>query len=451
MKLLINILDPAFLTGIAFIVFIICFLFIGLYHNHDYLIYIIILFTILCGTFIILNNLVTILPTKVDSLEDYIPAGLTVSKIFRLGIASIFDNASHLFEDKYFVYTFFLGLVFAITGDSMLAGAFLSSILGAFTIYFVFHIAKDLFDIKTARLTALLLALSPFYIYIASVIHRETMVLFSITWFFRTCLLYDNTKKTSYLLLSVFVLILVGLLRPAIMLVIIVAFINYMVFFYKVSKRNRHGKVIVSLVKFILVILAILAILGVLSGIINIKSIIDTQLGSGLQYTEMELINKKIGYTSSIASSSYYPVPQHDSLLSIIRYMPLLTVYFLASPFPWQIQKAIHLFALMDSAVLWVVYLLFFLEAKSFFRKNQKWAVILFTYLFFGICTSAIVQTNIGGSQRHRLMFTILMLPFAVHRLVLWWEPKKRQQISERRKFYSGLNANHNPEPNIGI
>jgi hypothetical protein len=115
----------------------------------------------------------------------------------------------------------------------------------------------------------------------------------------------------------------------------------------------------------------------------------------------------------------------------------LLTVYFLGSPFPWQIQKAIHLFALMDSAVLWVIYVLFFLEAKTFLRKNKKWAVILFTYLIFGVCSSGIVQTNVGGSQRHRLMFTILMLPFAVHRLVVLWQPKKREQKHRRLNMFA--------------
>lgn len=427
MKLIIRMLDPHFLTGLVFIVSIIFLLFIGFWRNRDYLIYCIFIFLILCASFILLNGIFKVFPLKVDSIEDYIPAGMTVANNLRAGVTGFVESLPRLIQDKFLAYTFWVGVIFAITGNSLIAASFLSSIFGALTIYMVFHIAKDIYDVRTARLTVLLLAISPFFIFISSVIMRDTMVTFFICWFYRTWLLYDKIPERKYLWLMTFILLATGLLRPPIMFVIIASIMIYKLFFEKRENQSRYFRMLVKYMKVVIVLFGLVLAVATVTKTIDVKAIIQSRLGSGLKYTEMEQINQRISRSES-AGSYYYPVAKHDSPLTILTYLPLLVAYFMASPFPWQVHKMTALFAVMDSAVLWAIYLLFFMEIRSFIKRNKKWAVVLFSYIFLGVCASSIVQANVSAAQRHRIMFTVLILPFAVHRLVSWWYGERQKQ-----------------------
>lgn len=387
--------------------------------------------------FIISNALFKFFPLKVDSVEDYIPAGLSIGKIIRGGVTNFLESWYRLIHDKFLAYTFWVGLIFAITDESIVAASFLSSVFGALIIYMVFHITKDLYDIRTAKWTALLLTLSPFFIFISSVIMRDTMVTFFICWFYRLWLLHDKTPKKRYLWLMTFALLYAGYLRPPIMVVIISSLLTYKLFFEKKEDQSQALRMLIKYAKSGIVVIGFLVLAAYFTGIISIKSIIENRLTSGIKYVEIDEINKRLKGAEE-AKSNYYPVPKHDSPITIIKYMPLLIVYFLASPFPWQVQKATQLLAMFDSMMLWFVYLFFMLEFRSFIKRNKKWAVILFSYFILGICSSSIVQTNVAGSERHRIMFTFLMLPFAVHRLVTWWYGKKRKQRYAMEKFPSG-------------
>ena len=93
---------------------------------------------------------------------------------------------------------------------------------------------------------------------------------------------------------------------------------------------------------------------------------------------------------------------------------PLKTIYFLFSPFPWDIKKSSHLIGFLDSLIyLWLIYLII---------KNIKiiWddpalriiSIILMIYIIaFGLGVS-----NFGTSIRHRVkfvsLFIILSVPF---------------------------------------
>jgi len=440
MKLLIKFLTPEYLTAFVFIISITLFISISLWRSNDIIHRIVLMFLIMCGSIILINGLFDIFPQKIDSIQDFIPTSLKIADMIRSGITNIYVNFGNFLDDKIervFVYTFWVGLIFVITKDSIPAGSFLSSIFGALTIYMIYHIAKDLFDSKTAKLTALLLALSPFYIYMSCVIMRDTMVTFVITLFYRIWLLYDKAPERRYLWLMILTLFLVGLLRPPMMIVILSSILIFKLFFEKRENQSLGTIIFTKYLKIVFVMFGILILGAYFTGAINIKSIMESRLGSSIKYTQMETINNKIEGNSG-AGSFYYPVPKHDSIVSILEYMPLLVVYFIASPFPWQITKATQLAALADSSVIWVICFLFFLEARSFARRNKKWAIILFTYLILGICASSIVQTNMGGSERHRIMFTIFLLPFAAHKILNWRRGKKREHELRGRYLVRG-------------
>jgi 4-amino-4-deoxy-L-arabinose transferase-like glycosyltransferase len=428
MRKLIYIFDPPTFIGLTMILVTLAFLVYMMARKRESYLLIIFIFVSGCSVFIMMNQVFDLIHMRIDSFDDYIPEGFLVADSLRGGPGEAISDFIKFFRTPFFLYTIPLGILFALSQNSFVAGNFLSAIFGALTIYMMYHITKDLFDQKTALLTSLLLAISPFFIFISSVMMRDTMVLFFITWFYRLWLLYEKTPTLKTKLLMIFALLCMGFLRSAIMVVVLGTAMVYKMYFDVQRSRKFFSK----LFRFALVIIGIAGVLLVLSGTVDLKDLKSNPLVSGLKYTSLEGINDKIGKNLD-AGSRYYPVVKNDSMVEVAKNAPLLVLYFMCAPFPWEVVKQLQYFALLDSMILWVVYFLFFLAVPRFYRQNRKWALILFGYIFLGVWAASIVQTNVGGSQRHRIMFTTFILPFAAHQLMYWWSGKKAR-ISAKAK-----------------
>ena len=430
MRKLIYIFDPQTFIGLTMILVTLAFLIHMMVRKRELHLLIIFIFVSGCSLFIMMNQVLDLIHMRIDSFDDYIPEGLFVADILRGGPGQVLVDYDFIkfFRTPFFLYTIPLGTLFALSQDSFVAGNFLSTIFGALTIYMIYQMTKDLFDQKTALLTALFLAISPFYVFISSVMMRDTMVVFFIAWFYRLWLQYEKTPNLKIKLLMVFALLCMGFLRSAIMVVVLGTAMTYKIYF----DVHRSRQIIYKFFRLMMVILGIAAVLLVLTRTIDLKELKSNALVSGLKYTSLEGINDRIGKNLD-AGSRYYPVVKNDSMMEVAQNAPLLVLYFMCAPFPWEVVKQLQFFALLDSMVLWVVYLLFFLAVTRFFRQNKKWAIILFGYIFLGVMAASVVQTNVGGSQRHRIMFTLFILPFAVDQIMYWWYGKKAR-ISAKAK-----------------
>jgi 4-amino-4-deoxy-L-arabinose transferase-like glycosyltransferase len=420
MRKLIYIFDPPTFIGLTMILVTLAFLIYLMARKRELYLLIIFIFVSGCSLFIMMNQVFDLIHMRIDSFDDYIPEGLVVADSLRGGPGEAISDFIKFFRTPFFLYTIPLGILFALSQNSFVAGNFLSAIFGALTIYMIYHMTKDLFDQKTAILTILLLALSPFYVFISSVMMRDTMVLFFIAWFYRLWLLYEKTPTLKTKLLIIFALLCMGFLRSAIMVVVLGTAMVYKMYF----DVQRSRKFFFKLFRFALVIIGIAVVLLVITKTIDLKELKNNALLNGLKYTSLEGINDKISKHLD-AGSRYYPVVKNDSMLEVAQNAPLLVLYFMCAPFPWEVVKQLQSFALLDSMVLWVVYFLFFLAVPRFYRQNRKWAIIFFGYIFLGVAAASIVQTNVGGSQRHRIMFTTFILPFAVDQFMYWWYGKK--------------------------
>jgi 4-amino-4-deoxy-L-arabinose transferase-like glycosyltransferase len=371
-----------------------------------------------------MNNIFNFFPLKLDSVEDYIPPAQAISRAIVTG--EILDPASWtVFMDKFIGYTFPLAIIFSLTGNSIVAGSFLAAIFGALTIYTIHNFTKELFGKDTATLTALLLVFSPFYVFISSAILRDTMVLFFIVWFYRLWQLHDKDPSRRNKLLMTFALGYAGILRPPIMLVMVASALFYKLFIDEGAKKS-YRRYLLKYLKLIFVLIGLIIFVGIIQGTINTKTIGDFWMLSGFKLMDMDKINER-NAVSSEAVSSYYPQLKYEGPMDIITTLPYLALYFMCSPFPWDVTKMSMALALLDSMMLWLLYLFFIPQIRSFIRQDKKWASILFSYLFMGIFSSAMVQTNMGAAQRHRVMFTIFIIPLAAHQMVLLWKGKRRR------------------------
>jgi len=423
-------MDPPIACGIVFILLTLFYFITKACWRRRFIDWDISLFLFFCFSFILMNHLFDFFPLRMDSVEEYIPGAQTIAEIFTTG--EIFNLSSwKVFIDKFIGFTFPLGIIFSLSYNSVVAGSFLASIFGALTIFNIYQITDELCDRDTAVLTAILLTFSPYFIFISSVILRDTMVYFFIAWFYRLWLLHEKKPSTKIKFLMVFSLCYAGILRPPIMLVMIASAFFYKMFFDEKAKQHKYQRIFIRFLKYVSVSFGVLLFGLILNGYITSKTFNDLWIVSGIKFFDIDEINRRTA-VSSEAGSAYYPNLQYSGPTDIITILPFMTIYFMASPFPWDVTKATIVFAFLDSMMLWLLYLFFIPQIRSFYRSNKKWAVILFSYLFMGILSAAVVQTNIGAALRHRIMFTMMIIPFAARQLVLFWKGKRGRENQPR-------------------
>lgn len=406
-----TLLEPGFLGFLVFASMTLMVIMICFWRNRGFIEQLLLCYFFMCFAVITLDYFKPFLILHNDAVRMYIPAAMDHVNDWRKSIVGSmlsFDVNEFIFGKPAYIYP--LSLVFYLFADSLQAARFLSSIFGILLIYEVYQIAKALFGTRTAKLTAILLMASPYYLMLSCSIIRETITVFFIAWFFRLWILYEKapTKKLKYLM--IFSLIFIGTSRPAVFLVMIVVYITYKT----VLNVDNKNMFIMRALKLGLLAVGLILICNLLNNDAVLSQIRITQ---GVKFADTETMSKRFE-SSADGDSGYAGDVHYDNIFEGMLYLPLLVTYFMGSPFPWMVKKTNQAIALVDSSVLWFIYIFFFLEVKSFWKRNRKWASILFTYLFMGICSAALIQANMAAAVRHRLMFTIIILPFAAHSIL---------------------------------
>lgn len=428
---MLHILEPQFIGSLFVAVAILSFSVLLMLRYRNLFAILLLGFSIVAIFIVILNYFINFIPQPRDAIERFIPWAMATVDNWKKGF--VLQTLSLLDAKGIPAYTLFLAIFFYFFDQSIIIASLFSTIFGLLCIYQLYQLSRELYDNQTANLSAALLVFSPFFIYVSTVILRETITLFFLLWFFRLWFLNMRQPANKYRSLMLFSLVYMGLLRPLMLLVLIISItIDKTIL---TSKRNIVFKMtMIGLV-----------ILIFLSGIIFLESnpsLINYRIFKGLAYTKIEKIQDRME-ASADAQSSYVPNVNFNSYNDIIKNMPILVIYFLGSPFPWQVKKLNQALALIDSAMLWFMYIIFYIEIKNIIKTKNKKISLLLIYLLIGICGSAVIQGNMAAAQRHRLIFTILILPFVAHRIKIWLKIKRTVKNQVRYKKITAVNNNN--------
>ncbi|MCK9375548.1 MAG: glycosyltransferase family 39 protein [Syntrophobacterales bacterium] len=351
------------------------------------------------------------MPQNDDTFRYYIPNAMLHANTLRKSVIDSFIT----FNFKDFItgnpaYIYPLSLIFYLSDDSQEVARLFSLIFGIMSIFVLFKLTEDLYNTRTANFTALLLAFSPNYMLLSVAILRDTHSIFFLLWFFRLWRLYQKTPTIKVKFLMVFSFLYLGMLRPPVMLVLLCV-----VILHKTVFQYKKNKLLVARIIQFGVILGIL--LGTFINLYSGSVLSDLRIIKGAEYIDIDNMIKRSDSTSD-ADSGYTGEFRYTNIYEAILFMPILVIYFMGSPFPWMVKKTNQALAMADSSVLWFLYIYFFLEIKAFYKRDRKWALIIFSYILIGVCSASLVQGNMGGALRHRLLFTALMFPFAANNIL---------------------------------
>lgn len=296
--------------------------------------------------------------------------------------------------NSYF-YSWVIGIIYSLFGRSILMAQAFGLLFGIATVFTGWLLAKKIWDNRTALKIGWILALFPSLVLYSSLPLREVyscfFILVAILGIYNW--VYTDNFKSIFLTLFGFI-----------------------------GATFFHGPLILGGIVFLFIVgLSCLKSLfkTFLTLKLNIQSLIIIVLA--ISFLQLFFLNKvhipKIGYFEDISlgwfvselrarmagEASYGDWANINSKFEIFYKVPLRIIYFLFSPFLWDIQKPAHIIGLLDGFLYLFLSYLIFCNRK--FIWNDPFLRILFIILVCYFFAFAIGVSNFGSGIRHRAKF----------------------------------------------
>lgn len=306
-------------------------------------------------------------------------------------------------NNSYF-YTWLISLIYSLFGRNIFIVKFIGIILGISSVFLGWLIAKKLWNKETAIKVGWTIALFPSLILYSVLTLREVYCSFFIllgilglvNW-----IKFNSIKSLLLVFLGFYgsmyfhgALIIGGILSSMI--------ISYY-YFKRTLKLLLNLKIDIMAIFFITFTSILLILL--FSGKIYIPYITTYEDYPTFGWLKDTVSNRLIG------DASYGNWTKINSEIELIYKIPIRIVYFLFSPFLWDISKPSHLIGVLDSA-LYAILIFFIFKNINIILKDPALRVILLILILYLIIYS-IGVSNFGAGIRHRSKFVIEIILLA--------------------------------------
>jgi hypothetical protein len=423
--MLAKILDPEFLSAMTFSAMIWAYLIIFMYYRRDTFSYeLIILFSIF-NLLIFSNHIYHYYPSIKDAAM-YHDVATSFANDFR---SNPFATIANFYKMRAVGWTLPLGITYYIFGVSDSTGRFLTTLFALGLVINLNYITTRLFGIRAANIMGILFCVTSFFWLMSCILYRDTMISFFITFFFRKIIDINFTKKRSFadIFKLLLILLYIAILRPPLIFIFTMSFL----FWILIPGKDCRG--IKKLGRYFLLMLCLSVGAVIFIAMVKYEIAQDTAIASASKFGDIDFIDQRTHATANSASSSYMGAIRLKSYGDVAAYLPKAIIYFLFSPFPWEITSSKQSLGVIDSVQLLIIYILSAVMLRSFYKKDKKLASPFLIFLIVGIISSSALQTNVGSAMRHRTMFTYLLYPFAAAQLV---RRKKVSQLTHYRYVY---------------
>ena len=312
-----------------------------------------------------------------------------------------------------------IAIPYSLFGRSVLMAQSISLIFGMSSIYLGWKTAKIIWDVQIANKVAWAIALFPSLILYSVLVLREVYISF-----FLLVALYgvvswiknNDFKSLILIFLGFFAAtffhgaMLVGALT-FLTIIGVMSFISFLKLLFKYRIKMKNLKVFLIFV--------------ILSSIYLSGKITVTYLGSFESVSKIDNLLLKTD-NSTRGEASYPEWTKVHSFNELFYKGPIRSLYFVFSPFPWDVKKPYHLIGLLDAFLyMYLVFLIF--QNRKIIWKDPALRVLLIILLSYLIVFGVGVG-NFGTGIRHRTKFTIIFILLAaplIKRLIFKKNKKK--------------------------
>ena len=348
-------------------------------------------------------------------LPDSTADAVTFESLSSRLAADGFFNLTNLYDGPSSQFmSWVIAIPYSLFGRSLLMAQSISLFLGIGCIFLTWNLAKKLWDKQTAKKVAWTTALFPSLILYSVLVMREVYFCFFLLIALNgVC---DWVKKEN---IKSFILAMSGFIGGVFFHgSMIVGAIVFLIFVGWVTLKKISISLINLRINFSKLVI-FLIFLGITQLYITNK--IDvTYLGNfkSLNKTENYLISTNIATRGNASWPEWTKV---NSYTEALYKVPLRSLYFVFSPFPWDVKNTKHLIGLLDSFFYMYFTYLIISNIKNIWRDRclRIILVILLAFIFvYGVGVG-----NFGTGIRHRSKFVIIFILLAaplIKRLIVF-------------------------------
>ena len=337
-----------------------------------------------------------------------------------------FGVLSYFPSDKSSLYiSWILAFFYSLTDRSVIMGQSLSLLFGMGSVLLGSRLAHKIWSEKISIKVGWILALYPTLVLYSCLILREAYV-----WFFLLVALYGvvcwskgggfKTIIITFIGFAGATFFHGGMFVGSFVFLIILTITSFII----ILKRFTYLKI--SINSLVVLGFSIITIIFLLLNSDSIPKIGSLKNMANIDRLLIEISNRNV----NTAAFPVWTVPKTE--FEFIYMSPIRIIYFMFSPFPWDINKTAHLFGLFDGMFHIMLFILFIKNFKSIWsdRTLRIILIILASYLIvYGLATG-----NFGTGLRHRTKFiivSILMVAPWIPKLVFF--DKKQRNINNKK------------------
>ena len=342
--------------------------------------------------FLFVNNHIFYLPDGDMDAKNYEQFAWENSQDGFLNNFNNFDGPNAYF------YSVMLAIPYSLFGRSVLLAQSLSILVGIGSVFLGWLLAKKLWDNSTAIKVAWSIALFPTLVSYSVLTMREVYVSF-----FLLLAMYGVVNWVRHKRYKSIVIVTIGFVGAtffhgsSIIGLFVFLFIVILESFKKAFKS-------LLILRINLKILSIIILCSFILGLYFTNKIslpyLQTFSRSSSPAFLTETINLKVK-----GDAAYPEWTKINSNIELLYKIPIRSVYFIFSPFPWDVSKKSHLVGVLDSFLYMILVYLIFCNRKAIW-KDPALRIILIILLTF-IVVYGVGVGNFGSGIRHRSKFTI--------------------------------------------
>lgn len=305
------------------------------------------------------------------------------------GSGNIFNNIHEIPSMRGFM-SHILAPFYLLFGDSIISGQIGIAIISLLIGYLVYILGREVTTNEKSLLAVFIVMFWPTIVYRSVILQREVVMIVSLLTFLWVAIQWLDSIEIQTIVLAILSLTVVFFLREENLFILITVLFSLGVF-----KARESVKYMFS---------------------ITVSSCIF------LAYFVLEF-NKFTGHGSSISpaaldsyaharahgEAAYLTDIHYETWLDVIIYLPVKLVYFLYTPFPWQVQGLTEAIVGISAIGLLIMTLPLLRGVKGLMSDNGR-LVLLITFLATGVVTYSIIEMNYGSAVRRKIQFIPILL-----------------------------------------
>lgn len=387
---------------------------------------------------ILFGYYVTPLP---DSDGDAVGFELLAWQWSQNGFSGVLDEFKG--PSTYFI-SWIIAALYSLTDRSILLAQSVSVFFGMGTVFAGWMLARKIWGDRTAAKAGWVLAFFPTLVLYSVLILRETYVLFFLIVALHGVVDWTRTGGAKSIMLAMLGFIGATFFHGA---MIVGAVMFLLIIWLDAIRRVARELLLRGRVNLKSAVLAVLIGFGLASfflGGVNVPKLGAFDQAINIEHLLHKIEERTIG-SDRTEGASYPQWAKPSTPIELIYKGPIRVVYFIFSPFPWDIRKATQLIGLLDSLLYMTLVYLIWRNRKAIWedRASRSILLVLIVYLLvFGL-----VIGNYGTAIRHRSKFVGALIVLAAPTLskIIFSRKKdnKKGEGSIRTKIEESVKNTH--------